>query len=239
KAFIPGEPGWELLCCDYSQIELRVLAHFSGDAALQEAFQSGKDIHTAVAAEVFEVDESNVDSDMRRVAKAVNFGVIYGQSPYGLAAALNIPQEQAAEFIDDYFMRYPGVSQFIEETLEQCARSGYAYTMLGRRRPITGIKNTGGRNRNMPERTAINTVIQGSAADLIKLAMLNVHRELATSGLSARMLLQIHDELVFEAPVEELEPLRELVHREMVNAHPLSVPLVVDMKHGENWYDAE
>jgi len=239
KAFIPGEPGWELLCCDYSQIELRVLAHFSGDAAMQEAFQSGKDIHTAVAAEVFEVDEANVDSDMRRVAKAVNFGVIYGQSPYGLAAALNIPQEQAAEFIDDYFMRYPGVSQFIEETLEQCARSGYAYTMLGRRRPITGIKNTGGRNRNMPERTAINTVIQGSAADLIKLAMLNVHRELATSGLSARMLLQIHDELVFEAPVEELEPLRELVHREMVNAHPLSVPLVVDMKHGQNWYDAE
>ncbi|MCA8983231.1 MAG: DNA polymerase I [Planctomycetaceae bacterium] len=239
KAFIPGQPGWELLCCDYSQIELRVLAHFSGDAALQQAFREGKDIHAAVAAEVFQVDEAAVDADMRRVAKAVNFGVIYGQSPFGLAESLRIPQEQAAEFIEDYFQRYPGVTRFIETTLEECVRSGYAYTLLGRRRPITGIKNTGGRNRNLPERTAINTVIQGSAADLIKLAMLNVHRQLADAKLQARMLLQIHDELVFEAPTGELAPLRDLVQREMSTAMSLTVPLVVDMKHGQNWLEAK
>lgn len=239
KAFIPGEPDWELLCCDYSQIELRVLAHFSGDEALREAFQSGKDIHTAVAAEVFEVEESQVDSDMRRFAKAVNFGVIYGQSAYGLADALGIPQDQAAEFIEGYFQRYPGVAQFIEQTLEECQRTGYAFTILGRRRPITGIKNTQGRNRNMPERTAINTVIQGSAADLIKLAMLQVHQKLAESPLQARMLLQIHDELIFETPIAEREALSQLVHQEMTTALPLNVPLVVDQKHGKNWLEAE
>lgn len=239
KAFIPGESGWELLCCDYSQIELRMLAHFSGDEALRDAFLTGKDIHTTVAAEVFEIDEENVDSDMRRVAKAVNFGVIYGQSPYGLAAALNIPQEQAAEFIDSYFGRYPGVEKFIEETLEKCHRTGYAYTILGRRRPITGIKNTTGRNRNMPERTAINTVIQGSAADLIKLAMLKVHDSLNASNLQGKMLLQIHDELVFESPVAEIDDLATLAKSNMETAMELNVPLVVDMKHGENWLDAE
>ena len=239
KAFIPGEKNWELLCCDYSQIELRVLAHFSKDAAMTEAFKNGIDIHTAVAAEVFRVDEKDVDKEMRRVAKAVNFGVIYGQSPYGLAASLNIPQEQAAEFIDDYFSRYPGVEVFIEKTLEECHRTGYAFTILGRRRPIAGIKNTGGRNRNMPERTAINTVIQGSAADLIKLAMLKVHAALEQSDLAAKMLLQIHDELIFESPAEELEPLIELVRENMEQAMSLDVPIIVDVKHGSNWLDAE
>ncbi len=239
KAFIPGHENWELLCCDYSQIELRVLAHFSQDAAMMEAFRTGLDIHTAVAAEVFKVDESEVDKEMRRVAKAVNFGVIYGQSPYGLAASLNIPQEQAAEFIDDYFARYPGVEEFIEQTLEACHRTGYAYTILGRRRPISGIKNIQGRNRNMPERTAINTVIQGSAADLIKLAMLHVHDAIQESTLKAKMLLQIHDELIFESPTEELEPLISLVRTKMEQAMSLDVPLVVDIKHGKNWLDAE
>ncbi len=239
KAFVAGVAGWELLCCDYSQIELRVLAHFSGDEALQEAFVSGKDIHTAVAAEVFEVEESEVDADMRRVAKAVNFGVIYGQSPFGLSEALGIPREQAAQFIDDYFDRYAGVTSFIEKTLEECVETGYAYTLLGRRRPSTGIKNTGGRNRNMPERTAINTVIQGSAADLIKLAMLNVHRRLAESALSGKLLLQIHDELVFESPLEELPALTELVNQEMTTAMSLSVPLVVDIHHAPNWLEAK
>ncbi len=239
KAFIPGEPGWELLCCDYSQIELRMLAHFSGDEALREAFQTGMDIHTAVACEVFEVDEEHVDPDMRRVAKAVNFGVIYGQSPFGLAAALNIPHEQAAEFINNYFDRYPGVENFIHSTLEECHRAGYVYTILGRRRPITGIKNVTGRNRNMPERTAINTVIQGSAADLIKQAMINIHNRLQSSDLKSRMLLQIHDELVFEAPIEEMEELSQLVKTEMEAAMELDVPLLVDMKHGDNWLDAK
>ncbi len=239
KAFIPGDDNWELLCCDYSQIELRVLAHFSQDAAMMEAFRTGLDIHTAVAAEVFKVDENEVDKEMRRVAKAVNFGVIYGQSPYGLAASLNIPQEQAAEFIDDYFARYPGVEEFIEQTLEQCHRTGYAYTILGRRRPIEGIKNIQGRNRNMPERTAINTVIQGSAADLIKLAMLHVHEAIQESSLKAKMLLQIHDELIFESPTEELESLITMVRSKMEQAMKLDVPLVVDIKHGKNWFDAE
>ncbi len=239
KAFIPGEKDWELVCCDYSQIELRVLAHFSQDAAMMEAFRSGLDIHTAVAAEVFKVDEKEVDKEMRRVAKAVNFGVIYGQSAYGLAASLNIPQEQAAEFIDDYFARYPGVEQFIEQTLEQCHRTGYAYTILGRRRPISGIKNIRGRNRNMPERTAINTVIQGSAADLIKLAMLHVHEAIEQSNLQAKMLLQIHDELIFESPAQQLDQLISLARSKMEQAMNLDVPLVVDIKHGKNWFDAE
>ncbi|MBL4885407.1 MAG: DNA polymerase I [Planctomycetaceae bacterium] len=239
KAFIPGYKNWELLCCDYSQIELRVLAHFSQDEAMTQSFKTGLDIHSAVAAEVFQVDEKDVDKEMRRVAKAVNFGVIYGQSPYGLAAALDIPQEQAAEFIDNYFARYPGVEVFIEQTLEACLRTGYAYTILGRRRPIEGIKNTQGRNRNMPERTAINTVIQGSAADLIKLAMLKVHAALKDSSLQGNMLLQIHDELIFESPVEELEQLTELVRTNMEQAMDLDVPIVVDVKHGKNWLDAE
>ncbi|HUG94327.1 MAG TPA: DNA polymerase I [Planctomycetaceae bacterium] len=238
RAFVPSRPGWKLVCADYSQIELRMLAHFSGDAELQQAFREGGDIHTAVAAETFGVDPAAVSSDQRRVAKAVNFGVIYGQSPFGLAQALGIPKEQAARFIDSYFERYAGVDRYIQRLLTEVLRSGYATTILGRRRAITGIRSTTGRQRNLAERTAINTVIQGSAADLIKRAMVNLHARLEHEKHPARMLLQIHDELVFECPVGAVPSLVQCARREMTSALPLDVPLVVDVKAGENWLDA-
>ncbi|MCA9085265.1 MAG: DNA polymerase I [Planctomycetaceae bacterium] len=235
KAFVAGSDNQVLLCADYSQIELRVLAHFSHDQALLEAFRSGKDIHTAVAAEVFHVAEDSVTSDQRRMAKAVNFGVIYGQSPFGLAAALNIGKDEAAAFIQDYFERYPGVPTFCEKILEETLQTGYAKTIMNRRRAITGIRNTTGLNRNMPERTAINTVIQGTAADLIKLAMIRVHSRLKQSTLEAALLMQIHDELVFEVRHDQAEQLQELVAHEMKHAMDLDVPLEVDISTGINW----
>ena len=239
RAFVPGHAGWKLVCADYSQIELRVLAHFSGDAALKSAFEQGIDIHTAVAAEVYGVPLEQVDSGQRRVAKAVNFGVIYGQSPFGLAATLGIEKEIAAKFIKDYFTKYAGVSRFIDETLTQCQTTRFARTILGRRREIEGIRAKRGVNLNMPERTAVNTVIQGSAADLIKLAMIHVQTRLKKEGHPARMLLQIHDELVFEAPESDVPSLIELVRHEMQQAMTLTVPLVVDIATGENWLDVE
>jgi DNA polymerase-1 len=237
RAFLPGEPGWKLVCADYSQIELRMLAHFSGDEALKQAFRDGIDIHTAVAAEVFEVDASSVDSNQRRMAKAVNFGVIYGQSPFGLSAALGITQEEAARFIESYFARYAGVDRYLQQILKDCMESGYARTILGRRRPIAGIRSTEGRQRNLPERTAINTVIQGSAADLIKKAMINIQSRIESEKHPSRMLLQIHDELVFEVPAEQVDSLIELVKHEMEHAIPLDVPLVVDVSAGDNWLE--
>jgi DNA polymerase-1 len=241
QAFIPSQAGWQLLCADYSQIELRMLAHFSGDPALCAAFAQGGDIHTAVAAEVFGIDPATVDSQMRRVAKAVNFGVIYGQSPFGLAAMLGISQSEAARFIENYFERYAGVDQYLESILRESARTGYATTILGRRRAIQGIRPQPqpGRQRNLPERTAINTVIQGSAADLIKKAMLNVFGRLRREQHPGRMLLQIHDELVFEAPLERIDDLGELVRSEMESALPLSVPLMVDLSAGDDWLNTE
>ncbi len=239
RAFVPGEPGWKLICADYSQIELRVLAHFSGDKALTAAFAQGIDIHTAVAAEVYGIPLEAVDSSQRRVAKAVNFGVIYGQSPFGLAAMLGIDKTVAATFIKDYFTKYSGVARFIDETLATCQTTRYARTILGRRREIEGIRIKRGPNLNMPERTAVNTVIQGSAADLIKLAMIHVQNRLKKEGHPARMLLQIHDELVFEAPPFEVNSLIEIVRHEMQSAMTLSVPLVVDISVGDNWLDAE
>lgn len=239
RAFIPGEPGWKLVCADYSQIELRVLAHFCEDPALMAAFNDGIDIHTAVAAQVYDVNKDEVDSNMRRVAKAVNFGVIYGQTPWGLAAALKIDKDDAAEFIEDYFEKYANVETFLNQVLEQTVESGYARTILNRRRPITGIRKTTGHQRNMPERTAINTVIQGSAADLIKQAMINIQNRLKRENHSGRMLLQIHDELVFEVPEADADGLVDLVREEMVNAFDLAVPLVVDASIADNWLDAK
>ena len=237
RAFVPGEDGMLLLCADYSQVELRMLAHFSRDEALQTAFRDGVDIHAAVAAEIFDVDPADVQSDMRRVAKAVNFGVIYGQSPFGLAATLQIPQGDAATFIDGYFSRYHGVASYLDELLDECRDSGYARTLCGRRRAIQGIRPLPNRQRNMPERTAINTVIQGSAADLIKQAMIGVDAALKRENHPGRMLLQIHDELIFEVSADALESLVELVREEMESALPLEVPLVVDCGAGENWLD--
>ena len=239
KAFLPAEDDWKLLCADYSQIELRMLAHFSGDPELTKAYQEGLDIHTAVAAEVFNVDPDDVDKDQRRIAKAVNFGVIYGQSPFGLAKALGIPQEDAAEFIDNYFLQFSRVEEYLLEILRECESKGYAETILGRRREIQGIRQLEGRQRNMPERTAINTVIQGSAADLIKQAMLNVAAKLKETPNLGRMLLQIHDELVFECRQDQLADLAKMVKTEMESAMELNVPLVVDLAAGSNWYDLE
>jgi DNA polymerase-1 len=176
---------------------------------------------------------------MRRAAKAVNFGVIYGQSPFGLSRALGIDQEAAAKFIDNYFEGYPGILDFLDRALAECRKTGYATTILGRRRAIRGIRERPGRQRNLAERTAINTVIQGSAADLIKRAMVAIHRRLQKLRLSARMLLQIHDELIFEVPAYQLPDLAQLVTEEMVGACALNVPLKVDIKSGPNWAEME
>ena len=238
-AFLPGPAGWQLLAADYSQIELRVLAHFSGDEALCEAFARDDDVHALVAAQVYGVPLAEVTSEMRRGAKAVNFGVIYGQSPFGLARQLDIEQAEAARYIDAYFDRYRGVERFLLGILEDCLRSGYVSTILGRRRAISGIRNITGRQRNLPERTAINTVIQGSAADLIKLAMIQILRRLRRERRQAKLLLQIHDELVFEVPPDEIDILARLVAEEMGSAHPLSVPLKVDIQVGSTWANTE
>jgi DNA polymerase-1 len=239
SAFRAGPPDWLLLTADYSQIELRVLAHFSGDATLAAAFARDEDIHTLVASQVYAVTLDAVTREMRYGAKAVNFGVIYGQTAFGLARQVGTTTEAAAEFIDAYFARYPGVEEFLVKILEECEAKGYVKTILGRRRAIRGVRVGAGRQRNLPERTAVNTVIQGSAADLIKLAMVAIHRRLRGENLSARMLLQIHDELVFEVPIDELDPVARIVVEEMTQVLPLDVPLKVDLKAGPHWAAVE
>jgi DNA polymerase I len=243
QAFLPEE-GWQLLTADYSQIELRLLAHFCGDEELRRAFAEDRDIHAAVAAQVFGVPEDAVTSGMRRTAKTVNFGVIYGISPTGLAVRLGISRDEAARFIDAYFARYPKVQEYQARLLQNCIRTGYVTTILGRRREIAGVRSTSTyQQRNQPEREAINMEIQGSAADLIKLAMLHIHRRLKDEKRRARMLLQIHDELVFEVPPEEIPDVAALVNEEMttplMESLRLEVPLKVDLAMGPNWLDVE
>jgi DNA polymerase-1 len=248
-AFVAGPPGWMLLAADYSQIELRILAHYSQDESMCAAFERDEDIHTIVASQVFGVPLGEVTSAQRRSAKAVNFGVIYGQSPFGLAKGLGISQDEAAEFIDGYFATYRGVAEFMVRTLDECRRNGYVTTILGRRRAVQGVRpidqltlltdRPSRKPLTLPERTAVNSVIQGSAADMIKLAMLAIHRRLADEGLAAKMLLQIHDELVFEAPTDEIDRLANMVREEMQRVMPLRVPLKVDVKTGENWAACE
>jgi DNA polymerase-1 len=243
QAFLPAE-SWLLLTADYSQIELRLLAHFSGDEVLRKAFAEEHDIHSLVAAQIFGVDPRDVSAEMRRMAKTVNFGVIYGMSAYGLATRLEIDPKEAERFIDAYFARYPRVLEYQETLLAGCRAKGYVATILGRRRAIAmaGVRGRSTyRNRNQPEREAINMEIQGSAADLIKVAMLNIHRRLRRSRLRSRLLLQIHDELVFEVPPDEREVASTLVHEEMTRAlaDRLTVPLQVDAGIGPNWLDVE
>ena len=246
SAFRPAEKGWHFLAADYSQIELRILAHLSGDAAMLEAFRNKEDIHTRTAAAVFEVESEEVTSEMRRTAKAVNFGILYGQSAFGLAKALGISQPEAAEFIAAYFEKFSGASQFIDEVLDRCRVERGVATMLGRRRAIDGVRDHEGRRGaggvfalSLPERTAVNTVVQGSAADLIKLAMLKVAQRLVSDKLSSFLVLQIHDELLFEYPNAESEPLQSLVVHEMGNAMNLEVPLEVSVQTGATWADCE
>ncbi len=239
QAFIP-EAGWTLLTADYSQVELRLLAHFCGDAELRRAFAEDRDIHASVAAQIFGVPEKEVTAEMRRMAKTVNFGVIYGISPHGLAQRLGISRDEAARFIDAYFARYPKVAAYKQNLLEQCRRNRYVSTILGRRREISGIRpDSTYQQRNQPEREAINMEIQGSAADLIKVAMLNIYRRLRRENYQARMLLQIHDELVFEVPPGELDAVARLVSEEMTTALRLEVPLKVDLAAGPNWLDVD
>ncbi len=239
QAFLP-EAGWRLLTADYSQVELRMLAHFCGDAELRRAFADDRDIHARVASQIYGVAEPDVTSEMRRVAKTVNFGVIYGMSAFGLAQRLGIPKEEAARFIDAYFARYPKVAEYQTCILQKCGQNGYVSTILGRRREIRGVRaGSTYQQRNPPEREAINMEIQGSAADLIKVAMLHIFRRLREQKFKARMLMQIHDELVFEAPPEEMQDVAKLVAHEMATALKLEVPLKVDLAHGPNWLDVE
>jgi DNA polymerase I len=237
-AFIP-EPGWQLVVADYSQIELRLLAHMSRDPVLVESFTKNEDIHTRTAAEVFKVDPLMVTADMRRSAKAVNFGIVYGQTPFGLAQQLCIDRKEAELYIRRYFERYGGVREFIDRTIAEVRQSGVSKTLLGRRRPIPDMQSRNPAARSFAERTAVNTPLQGTAADLIKLAMIRIARLLEEQRMQSRMLLQVHDELVFEAPPSEADSLQELVKREMERVYELSVPLVADTGAGPNWRDAK
>ncbi len=237
-AFVPRE-GWKLLVADYSQIELRLLAHFSRDPVLVDAFSRGEDIHTRTAAEVFGVPPLMINGEQRRRAKAVNFGIVYGLSAFGLAAQLGIAQREAQTYIDNYFERYAGVRKFINDTIAEVRRTGVTKTLFGRERPIPDINTKNPNQRGFAERTAVNTPLQGTAADLIKLAMIRLDSELGSRRLATRMLLQVHDELVLEAPAEEVDEVRKLVKHEMEHVHPLDVPLVADVGVGDNWRDAK
>jgi DNA polymerase I len=237
-AFI-AEPGCVLLAADYSQIELRLLAHFSEDPLLVDAFRRGDDIHALTASQVFGVPPMLLDAEHRRRAKAVNFGIIYGLSPFGLSQQLGIEQREAKKFIDAYFEKYKGVRQFIDRILEETRREQKVRTLFGRIRPIPDINSKNANMRGFAERTAVNTPLQGTAADLIKLAMIRIDQKLRERNLKARMLLQVHDELVFELPHSELDTIRALVRDSMENIYPLKVPLVVEVGVGPNWIDVE
>jgi len=237
RAAFVASPGNTLLSADYSQIELRILAHFSMDPVLVEAFRTGQDIHARTAEEVFGVGPMAQNAEHRRAAKAINFGIIYGQTPFGLAAQLSIDQKEASQFIAAYFARYRGVKEYLEKSLAEARKTGMTRTMFGRTRPVPEITSTQFNLRNFAERTALNTPLQGTAADLIKMAMIHIARELAEQKFKARMILQVHDELLFETPHEELDRLSKLVKKAMENVQKLAVPLVVDVKAGPNWRD--
>jgi DNA polymerase-1 len=237
RAAFVASPGNALLSADYSQIELRILAHFSEDPVLVEAFRTGQDIHARTAEEVFRVGPMAQTAEHRRAAKAINFGIIYGQTPFGLAAQLGIDQKEAAKFIAAYFARYSGVKDYLETSLAEARKTGMTRTLFGRTRPVPEITSTQFNLRNFAERTALNTPLQGTAADLIKLAMITIARQLKEQKFKAKMILQVHDELLFEAPRGEMDRLRPLVRTAMENVHELAVPLVVDLKAGPNWRD--
>ena len=237
RAAFVASPGNTLLSADYSQIELRILAHFSMDPVLVEAFRTGQDIHARTAEEVFRVGPMAQNAEHRRAAKAINFGIIYGQTPFGLAAQLSIDQKEAAQFIAAYFARYRGVKEYLERSLAEARKTGVTRTMFGRTRPVPEITAPQANLRNFAERTALNTPLQGTAADLIKLAMIAISRQLTEEKLKAKMILQVHDELLFEAPHDEIDRLRPLVRKAMEQVHELAVPLVVDLKAGPNWRD--
>jgi DNA polymerase-1 len=237
-AFI-AEPGYSLLSADYSQIELRLLAHFSEDPLLVEAFRNGDDIHRLTASQVFGVPPMLIDAEHRRRAKAVNFGIVYGLSAFGLSQQIGIDQREAKKFIDAYFEKYAGVRRYIDRTLEETRKEQSVKTLFGRTRPIPDINSKNANMRGFAERTAVNTPLQGTAADLIKLAMIQIDEELRSRKLKSRMLLQVHDDLLFEVPENEIELMRGLVREKMESVHKLSVPLLVELGVGPNWRDVK
>jgi DNA polymerase-1 len=227
-----------LLAADYSQVELRVLAHMADEPALKEAFARGEDIHRRTASEVLGIFPEMVTDEQRRQAKAINFGVIYGMSAFGLAKQLDISRREAQAFIDTYFKRYPGIRTFMDHCIAEAREKMYVTTMLGRRCAIPEINSKNGAVRGYAERNAINYPVQGSAADIIKVAMINIAHRLATERLKTRMLLQVHDELVFDVPLAEFENVKALVREEMEGAVDISVPLLVEVGSGKNWREA-
>lgn len=237
-AFVP-EPGWKLVVADYSQIELRLLAHMSEDSVLMKAFLGDEDVHTRTAAEVFKVDPAFVTHEMRRSAKAVNFGIVYGQTPFGLAQTLGIDRKEAELYIRRYFERYSGVREFIDRTVAEVRVTGVSKTLHGRCRPIPDMQSRNPSARSFAERTAVNTPLQGTAADLIKLAMIRIDEQLREEKRKSRLLLQVHDELVLESPPDEVEQVKAAVKSQMENVHALKVPLVVEVGEGLNWRDAK
>ncbi len=238
SAFV-AEPGSRLVSADYSQIELRILAHVSGEPKLREAFERGEDIHTATAAEVLGKEPATLTRDERNVAKMINFGIIYGISAFGLSENLEIPREQAQEYIDAYLARFPHVQDFIARTIEEAARDGYVTSLLGRRRPVPEIRASSRQTRSLGERLAVNFVMQGSNADIIKVAMIRIHSRLREEGRAARLVLQVHDELLLEAPGAEVGAIKELVREEMCGAYELDPPLAVDVGTGADWNEAK
>ncbi len=238
KAFVPSHEGWQIFSSDYSQVELRVLAHITGDKNLQEDFKNGEDIHASTARRIFHLPaDAEIDRNMRRRAKAVNFGIVYGISDYGLAQRIHVSRSQAHEFIQNYFKEFPGVKKYIDDMIAFAREHGYVETITHRRRYLPDIHAKSFSRRSFAERTAMNTPIQGSAADIIKIAMIRMKEEIKQRQLQARMLLQIHDELVFEAPAEEIPVLQKLVPQVMDSAVQLNVPLKVESKVGDTWYD--
>jgi len=239
KVFIPRSNEYTLVDADYSQIELRILAHISGDRGLLDAFIRNEDIHTRTASEVLGIELTEVTPLMRGRAKAVNFGIIYGISDYGLSQDLKIPRNEAKKYIESYFDRYPGVKKYMLDIVEAAKADGYVKTIMNRRRYIPEITSRNAMNRNFGERIALNTPIQGSAADLIKIAMVKVHGELKKRNLKSKLILQVHDELIIETLRSELEEVKQLVKECMENAVELSVPVIADISSGDCWYNAK
>jgi len=238
-AFVPATAGDVMVSADYSQIELRILAHLSQDPGLIEAFTSGADFHAATAARVFGVEVDEVEPGMRARAKAVNFGIVYGQSAHGLSTTLKIPNAEAQAMIDRYYSAYPRVRAYLDETVAEAHREGFAVTMFGRKRRIPELKSSNFSLRSFGERTAMNHPMQGSAADIMKLAMIEVDRRLLAEGFRSRMVLQVHDELVFEAPTDEVDALSAMVCEAMSGVADLAVPLDVSVASGSNWASAK
>ena len=238
KAFVASQ-GNVLVGADYSQIELRVLAHIANDAAMRQAFLDGEDIHTHTASEVFGVADSAVTPFMRSAAKAVNFGIVYGISDFGLARNLGISRKQASEFIAAYLAKYTGVAQYMRDIVAKGKADGYVTTLLGRRRDLAELKSANYNTRSFGERVAMNTPIQGTAADIIKMAMIAVHKALKEKGLSAQLVLQVHDELIIDTPVAEVEAVKALVTDCMQNVVTLSVPLIAEAASARSWYDTK